>query len=60
MGGLALGLYEAPYKGTLGDRTAYVNTYEAMTISSILSALVVLVVTCADVEDIKNYTFLVS
>ena len=55
-----MSLYEAPYKGTLGEISAYINTYEAMAISLILLALVVLVVTCAEIEDIKTYMFLVS
>jgi len=56
---IAVGLYEAPYGGQTGDRVADRNTYEAMIIIAILLALVVLVVTCADIEQVKTKTFLI-
>jgi len=58
---IALGLYEAPYKGVTKGRSQIPreNTYEAFIIIPILLALVVLIVTCADIERLKTKTFLI-
>jgi len=57
---IALSLYEAPLKGSMKGRSQSPreNTYEAFLIIPILLALVVLIVTCADIEKLKTKTFL--
>jgi len=58
---IALSLYEAPLKGSTKGRSQSPreNTYEAFLIIPILLALVVLIVTCADIEQLKTKTFLI-
>merc|ERR1711990_759120 len=55
-GVIAVALYEV----VAGDRRAHnYNAYEAMLIIAIILALVVLIVTCMDVERITGKTFLI-
>jgi len=56
---VAVGLYESLVGSANRSGAHEQNTYEAFLIISILLALVVLVVTCMDIEQVKTKTFLI-
>ena len=57
---VAVALYESKEAVQVDKRHSREHTYEAFLIISILLALVVLIVTCLDIERLTGKTFLVS
>merc|ERR1712133_233307 len=55
---VAVGLYESK-TGAIDKRASKEQTYEAFLVISILLALVVLIVTCVDIESLTGKTFLI-